>query len=102
MHNTDPIFFYYLLKYSIKFSGPKEKDVSKCKLKPWFLTTVLKGCLLASRLLDFKFWGFFMNHAQILHSEMHKAKEAIKTVHAPDAFNGESKWSSKQAPTAAF
>lgn len=43
-----------------------------------------------------------MNHAQILHSEMYKAKEANKTVHAPDAFNDESKWSSKQAPTAAF
>lgn len=34
---------------------------------------------------------FLMNHAQILHSEMYKAREAVKTVHARDAFNGESK-----------
>lgn len=33
IHNTDLIFFYYLLNYSMKFSGPKEEYVSKCKLK---------------------------------------------------------------------
>lgn len=43
-----------------------------------------------------------MNQAQILHSEMYKARKAVKTMHGPDAFNGESKSSSKQIPTAAF
>lgn len=34
---------------------------------------------------------------------MYKAREVVKTVHHdPDAFNSESKWSSKEIPTAAF
>lgn len=86
----------------MKFSGPKEEYVSKCKLKLWLLTTVLKGFLLTSRLIDFKCWGGVMNHAQILHSETYKAREAVKTMYAPDSFNGESKWFSKQIPTALF
>lgn len=30
-------------------------------------------------------------YAHVLHYEMYKAREAVKTVHAPDIFNGESK-----------
>lgn len=34
---------------------------------------------------------------------MFKARDAVKTVHhAPDAFKSESKWTSKEIPTAAF